>query len=316
VGSYYKNPVFPIWVIGSSSHFTVLFSLEKEVNEESVSEKLFTMLQRCFKSIDTDECGYIPSSKLYDALAMIGSNPEYDAHPIFEVIYDSTELARLRGHLQMEGEIILWTTFWVNVSKLMSGQTLDDLIQCDNVMDVDNTNNNNSENPEITSSGKRKRSDSEIAREIQQQLDENPNFDLAQFLEQQEQERQLQLLEEQEMKQQKQQKQQQQQQQTQTRLRSDSEIARELQAQWDNEEFGTPSNQQNSSNNNLMTPPASTSQPNPSIQQRQETVNKGSPRALSDSVAGEDAPANTLYHFNGLQGVDRHPLTTLTLRRR
>jgi hypothetical protein len=186
----------------------------------------------------------------------------------------------------------------------MSGQTLDDLIQCDNVMDVDNTNNNNSENPEITSSGKRKRSDSEIAREIQQQLDENPNFDLAQFLEQQEQE----------MKQQKQQ--QQQQQQTQTRLRSDSEIARELQAQWDNEEFGTPSNQQNSSNNNLMTPPASTSQPNPSIQQRQETVNKGSPRALSDSVAGEDAPANTLYHFNGLQGVDRHPLTTLTLRRR
>jgi hypothetical protein len=66
VGNHYKTPKFPIWVIGSSSHFTVLFSLEKEVNEETNSEKLFAMLQRCFKSVDQDECGYIPSSKLYD----------------------------------------------------------------------------------------------------------------------------------------------------------------------------------------------------------------------------------------------------------
>lgn len=29
VGSHYKTPRFPIWVVGSSSHFTVLFSLDK-----------------------------------------------------------------------------------------------------------------------------------------------------------------------------------------------------------------------------------------------------------------------------------------------
>jgi hypothetical protein len=29
VGSLYKTPLFPIWVIGSTSHFSVLFSLDK-----------------------------------------------------------------------------------------------------------------------------------------------------------------------------------------------------------------------------------------------------------------------------------------------
>lgn len=29
VGSYLKFPLYPIWVIGSSSHFTVLFSLNR-----------------------------------------------------------------------------------------------------------------------------------------------------------------------------------------------------------------------------------------------------------------------------------------------
>ena len=29
VGTHYKTPLYPIWVVGSSSHFTVLFSMDK-----------------------------------------------------------------------------------------------------------------------------------------------------------------------------------------------------------------------------------------------------------------------------------------------
>lgn len=29
VGSFYKIPLFPIWVVGSTSHFSVLFSADR-----------------------------------------------------------------------------------------------------------------------------------------------------------------------------------------------------------------------------------------------------------------------------------------------
>ena len=199
-------------MIGSTSHFTVLFSLEKEVNEQTTSEKLFSMLQRCFKSVDKEECGYIPSDKLQEVMEMIGTHREYDAHPIFEIVYDPVELARLRGHLQIDGEIILWTAFWVNVSKLMMGESLDNLIQC--VVpseDVSGKANIAGER------GGRKRSDSEIARQLQAELDANPNLDIDEFYRRQQEEEFAAAADR-------------------TgggRPRSDSEIARELQEQWD-----------------------------------------------------------------------------------
>jgi hypothetical protein len=66
VGTYLKIPRFPIWVIGSTSHFTVLFSMNNQVNQESSSERLVSILQRCFKAVDTEECGFIPSSRLLE----------------------------------------------------------------------------------------------------------------------------------------------------------------------------------------------------------------------------------------------------------
>ena len=45
VGSYYKIPVYPIWIIGSASHFTVIFSSSKKINEESQEEKLLSRVQ-------------------------------------------------------------------------------------------------------------------------------------------------------------------------------------------------------------------------------------------------------------------------------
>jgi hypothetical protein len=38
----------------------------RDVNEESKEEKLLSTLQRCFKSIDKDECGFIGSGQLVE----------------------------------------------------------------------------------------------------------------------------------------------------------------------------------------------------------------------------------------------------------
>jgi hypothetical protein len=218
----------------------------------------------------------------------------------------------------------------------MMGATLDELIQCENMPAESktgtggnsNNNNSNNNNPEL-STLKRKRSDSEIARDIQAQFDADPNFDLANFLEQQQLE-QLRMEEEQE----KQQQQSKQEKSAETRLRSDSEIARELQEQWDHEEASQLANpDQQGGPPPLMTAadakqlffPSSPRQDKQQQQQQEKAKDakkaesKFSPRSplhRSDSIAGEDSPTNTLYHFNGLQGMDRSSLTTLTLRRR
>ena len=67
------------------------------------------------------------------------------------IVSDSVELARLRGHLQVDGQIIIWAHFWVGISKLLStGISLDDLITAADsaliaslsVEDTNNSNNN------------------------------------------------------------------------------------------------------------------------------------------------------------------------------
>lgn len=40
--------------------------MNTHVNQESNSERLVSILQRCFKAVDTEECGFIPSSRLLE----------------------------------------------------------------------------------------------------------------------------------------------------------------------------------------------------------------------------------------------------------
>lgn len=61
-------------------------------------------------------------------MSQVNVHGEYAGSPILDVIENETDLARLRGHLQIDGEIILWSSFWVSLSSLMSGHTLDELI--------------------------------------------------------------------------------------------------------------------------------------------------------------------------------------------
>ena len=157
VGNYYKVPEHPIWVVGSSSHFSVLFATDRRVNEEDSSARLQATVLRVFKSIDSSECGFIPCDRLGEALRALE----------LPAAQDETWLARLRGHLKIDGDIILWSSFWMCVSRLMVGASLDDVIESpvgvgdDVVMAGQETTGGG---------GARPRSDSDMARELQAEL--------------------------------------------------------------------------------------------------------------------------------------------------
>lgn len=75
VGSFYKNPKNPVWVIASETHLSVLFSNEKElVSQETPSE----VARRIFKSFDPDGNNFIPNPVLQDVLCTLDlvSEPE------------------------------------------------------------------------------------------------------------------------------------------------------------------------------------------------------------------------------------------------
>uniref|UniRef100_A0A182IXL8 Ubiquitin carboxyl-terminal hydrolase MINDY n=1 Tax=Anopheles atroparvus TaxID=41427 RepID=A0A182IXL8_ANOAO len=65
VGFFYKNPKNPVWVMGSDTHLTVLFSNEKRlVSPETPGE----VARRVFRQFDADGSNFIPSPMLQDVL--------------------------------------------------------------------------------------------------------------------------------------------------------------------------------------------------------------------------------------------------------
>ena len=58
VGEYYKTPEVPVWVIGSDSHFTVLFATNSAVGMDSPEEKSSKVLRRVFNKFDASGGGF------------------------------------------------------------------------------------------------------------------------------------------------------------------------------------------------------------------------------------------------------------------
>jgi len=168
VGTFLKVPQFPVWLVGSSSHFTLVFSKEERVNAETASERILSVAVRAFKSVDNDESGFVSSDKLGELCGLVN---------LSHVANDSHALSRLKEHVQIEGNIILWSSFWKAISQLMVGTTLNDVIAGD--------------------TESRPRSDSAVARELQDQLNNGGEGG--------------------------------------ARQRSDSDLAREMQAEWNND---------------------------------------------------------------------------------
>jgi Domain of unknown function (DUF4205) len=119
VGGYYKSPRFPIWVIGSTSHFTVMFG-DGRALKESASDALLERARRAFKGMDgsADENGFIQSTQLGDFLEAVDLKiPEHGVHT-------------LAASMEAFGAgIILWEDLWKRTSRLMTGATLESVLQ-------------------------------------------------------------------------------------------------------------------------------------------------------------------------------------------
>merc|ERR1712002_50336 len=76
VGWNYKDPHYPIWILGSETHLTVVFSLEKSLVG---SDSPGVTARKTFDKFDSEGRGFINSGVLGDILETLGleSDPEY-----------------------------------------------------------------------------------------------------------------------------------------------------------------------------------------------------------------------------------------------
>ncbi|KAL3661503.1 hypothetical protein V7S43_013263 [Phytophthora oleae] len=154
VGSYYKSPQFPVWVLGSSSHFSVGFAMDPRVCEESASVQLFQRVQRVFKSFDRMETGFMQMESLADSLLQLGVAAE--------VLSNEYEMARLLARLEISSGagIVLWDEYWKVISVLL--HTGDFEMAISGKYDANTT---------VETHAPLQRSDSDLARELQAQFD-------------------------------------------------------------------------------------------------------------------------------------------------
>ena len=118
VGGYYKTPRFPIWVVGSTSHFTVMFG-DARCLQESQSDVLLEKCRRAFKAIDGgEENGFIPTQALGGFLKSL------------DLDIADHGVQTLAATLEVHGAgIILWEDLWKHTSRLMTGASLESVLQ-------------------------------------------------------------------------------------------------------------------------------------------------------------------------------------------
>ncbi|KAL7470200.1 LOW QUALITY PROTEIN: hypothetical protein ACHAXS_010453 [Conticribra weissflogii] len=123
VGSFYKTPLLPIWIIGSTSHFSVIFGDDRCL-KESKSDQLLDKCRMAFKKVENGgENGFIVAEKLgavideLDLRAGLGGDDGVNT---------------LQAFLEVSGAgIILWDDFWKSCSRLLSGASLEAILQHD-----------------------------------------------------------------------------------------------------------------------------------------------------------------------------------------
>lgn len=89
VGWYLKNPQFPIWLLGSETHLTVLFSTERNL---VVTETPAGSARTVFAQYDPEGNGFISASLLGDVLAALNLVSEKEYVDIMRNKLDSEEL--------------------------------------------------------------------------------------------------------------------------------------------------------------------------------------------------------------------------------
>lgn len=270
VGSFYKTPNWPIWVVGSSSHFTVLFGTDAKMVLESNSERMLKHAQRAFKASDPNENGFVDKGQVKQVLAVLmtaeresqcesqqgeATGGRSSVSLLTELANDPAAMSALTAFMETAGAgIVLWDDFWRAVSRLMTGASLESVIggQPTPV-----------EQP-VSQSGNRPRSDSDVARELQAELDgltdvTPMDVDPGPFSAQQ----------------------------GSSGFKTDAELARELQAELDPSYVIPPLVDQS---------PSIPQEPDP-VAQRQKHIHR------HDSFAKEGDESFMMYHYNGLIGA-------------
>ncbi|XP_034950258.1 ubiquitin carboxyl-terminal hydrolase MINDY-3 homolog [Chelonus insularis] len=89
VGTFLKSPSHPVWVLGSETHLTVLFSTdERLVSPETPAEQA----KRVFKKFDPEGNNFIPTNLLQDVLAELGLVADTEYVDIIRKKLDSESL--------------------------------------------------------------------------------------------------------------------------------------------------------------------------------------------------------------------------------
>lgn len=134
VGGFYKTPRFPIWVIGSTSHFTIMFG-DGSALKESASDALLEKVRRAFKTMEgnAEENGFIVTGQLRDFLKSVGLSSLSDH-----------EEQMLAFYMDRYGAgIILWDDLWKITSRVLTGASIESILVESILDEANKTNNNN-----------------------------------------------------------------------------------------------------------------------------------------------------------------------------
>ncbi|GFO37797.1 ubiquitin carboxyl-terminal hydrolase mindy-3 [Plakobranchus ocellatus] len=99
VGWYLKNPVYPIWLLGSETHLTVLFS---HVEELVVRDSPAMNAKHVFSQFDPEGNGFISSSLLQDVMRALDLVADTEYVEIMITKLDSEELGIITSASFME----------------------------------------------------------------------------------------------------------------------------------------------------------------------------------------------------------------------
>ncbi len=119
VGTHFKEPAWPIYVLASSSHYSLLFAMDHGVIQPSPS----ALARRAFDTCDASGGGMIQADDLQKVLRSAPLNTAYagklSQSPFHKVANDAAELQRVRTALD-SGGIILWADFWRAVKPIFT----------------------------------------------------------------------------------------------------------------------------------------------------------------------------------------------------
>ena len=105
MGSFYKEPLYPIWVLGSQSHFTVMFSFDRRANEPEPS----SAARRAFDKHDATGAGMIPK----DAVDKVVEDLR------LPIARQPLQLSLLHDKLDQGMGQCLWADFWEEISPMV-----------------------------------------------------------------------------------------------------------------------------------------------------------------------------------------------------